>query len=71
MEAMGEHAADHTAGQAVTPGLSAAALLRGRALRSVPASAPLVDSRASDGGAAAGGSVTSGAVTSGSVTGVT
>src|SRR6476661_2559924 len=45
MEAIGEGAADHTAGQAVTPGLSAAALLRGRRLRSVPAS---------DGGAAAG-----------------
>ncbi|WP_230120124.1 DUF222 domain-containing protein, partial [Arthrobacter sp. Bi83] len=66
MEAMGEHAADHTAGQAVTPGLSAASLLRGRALRSVPASALLTDHAASDGGAAAGG-----AVTSGSVTGVT
>ena len=54
MEAMGEQAADHTAGRAVTPGLSAAALLRGRRLRSVPASASRTDCLASDGGAAAG-----------------
>ncbi|MBT2554740.1 hypothetical protein J7I89_17345, partial [Arthrobacter sp. ISL-5] len=54
MEAMGQGAADHTAGRAVTPGLSAAALLRGRRLRSVPASASRTDCLTSDGGAAAG-----------------
>ena len=57
MEAMGELAADHTAGRAVTPGLSAAALLRGGRLRSVPASASRTDCRTSDGGAAASRSV--------------
>lgn len=53
MEAIGEDAADHTAGRTVTPGVSAAALLRGRRLHSVPASGPLMDRVASDGGAAA------------------
>ncbi|WP_314195018.1 DUF222 domain-containing protein, partial [uncultured Arthrobacter sp.] len=54
MEALGEHAADTAAGTDV-PGLSAAALLRGRGLHSVPA-APLSDAPvkdASDSGAAA------------------
>ncbi|MEN8585238.1 DUF222 domain-containing protein, partial [Burkholderia sp. RS01] len=54
MEAIGECAAGHAAGRAVTPGLGAVALLRGRRLRSVPASAFRTDCVASDGGAAAG-----------------
>ena len=58
MEAIGEGADDHTAGRAITPGLSAAALLRGRRLRSVPSSVSRTDCRASDGGAAASRSST-------------
>src|SRR6478752_3278274 len=68
MEAFGEDRADIAAGTDV-PGLGAAALLRGRRLRSVPSEAPAAGSRsdspvkdasgsdikdASDGGAAAG-----------------
>ncbi|MFE5839980.1 hypothetical protein ACFQ50_24355, partial [Arthrobacter sp. NPDC056493] len=52
MEAIGEHGANSSAGTDVS-GLSAAALLRGRGLRSVPgAGTPAKDT--SDGGAAAG-----------------
>ncbi|MFE4833808.1 DUF222 domain-containing protein [Arthrobacter sp. NPDC056691] len=52
MEAIGEHGANRSAGTDVS-GLSAAALLRGRGLRSVPgAGTPTKDT--SDGGAAAG-----------------
>src|SRR5687767_13889857 len=50
MEAMGEDAAVRTAGQAVTPGVSAAALLGSRRLRSVPLSASGGHFSASDGG---------------------
>ena len=50
MEAIGEDAADRTAGRAVTPGLSAAALLGSRRLRSVPVSASGGHRSASDGG---------------------
>uniref|UniRef100_UPI003218533D hypothetical protein n=1 Tax=unclassified Burkholderia TaxID=2613784 RepID=UPI003218533D len=63
MEAIGECAADHAAGRAVTPGLGAVALLRGRRLRSVPASAFRTDCVASDGGAAAGRSLTAASFT--------
>ncbi|MFJ5699866.1 DUF222 domain-containing protein [Arthrobacter sp. NPDC093139] len=54
MEAMGDNAADHTAGRTVTSGFSAVSLLRSRQLRSVPASMPhdgRVDRMVSDGGA--------------------
>ncbi len=50
MEAIGEDAADGTAGRAVTPGVSAAALLGSRRLRSVPVSASGGHRSASDGG---------------------
>jgi hypothetical protein len=59
MEAIGEHAADEPAGRAVKPGLSVAAMLKSRGLRSVSDSTP-ADHPASDGGTAAGFSVTRG-----------